>query len=86
MKHGSVTYQRDAYNADVALLASHGTFTPAQVKEALAWSANADAARLAIGGDENPGPFAPTIDAVAARALDPWAAAERLVARDSVIK
>jgi LAO/AO transport system kinase len=38
-----------------------------------------DAARAAIGGDENPGPFAPTIDAVAARRLDPWSAAERLV-------
>jgi LAO/AO transport system kinase len=37
-----------------------------------------DAARVAIGGDENPGPFAPTIDAVAARTLDPWTAAERL--------
>jgi LAO/AO transport system kinase len=53
---------------------------------ALVSEITADAARLAIGGDENPGPFAPTIDAVAARALDPWAAAERLVARDSVIK
>jgi LAO/AO transport system kinase len=39
-----------------------------------------DAAAAAIGGDDAPGPFAPTIDAVAARALDPWAAAERLVA------
>ena len=39
-----------------------------------------DAAAAAIGGDENPGPFAPTIDAVAARTLDPWSAAERLVA------
>jgi LAO/AO transport system kinase len=38
-----------------------------------------DMARAAIGGDENPGPFAPTIDAVAARRLDPWSAAERLV-------
>jgi LAO/AO transport system kinase len=38
-----------------------------------------DAARAAIGGDENPGPFAPTIEAVAARRLDPWSAAERLV-------
>jgi LAO/AO transport system kinase len=38
-----------------------------------------DAARAAIGGDENPGPFAPTIEAVAARSLDPWSAAERLV-------
>jgi len=37
-----------------------------------------DTAARAIGGDENPGPFAPTIDAVAARALDPWSAAERL--------
>jgi LAO/AO transport system kinase len=36
------------------------------------------AAAAAIGGDENPGPFAPTIDAVAARTLDPWSAAERL--------
>jgi LAO/AO transport system kinase len=39
-----------------------------------------DAAGAAIGGDENPGPFAPTIDAVAARTLDPWSAAERLAA------
>jgi LAO/AO transport system kinase len=39
-----------------------------------------DAAAAAIGVDENPGPFAPTIDAVAARTLDPWSAAERLVA------
>jgi LAO/AO transport system kinase len=38
-----------------------------------------DAARAAIGGEESPGPFAPTIDAVAARRLDPWSAAERLV-------
>jgi LAO/AO transport system kinase len=38
-----------------------------------------DASRAAIGGDENPGPFAPTIDAVAARTLDPWAAAESLL-------
>ncbi|HSZ83598.1 MAG TPA: methylmalonyl Co-A mutase-associated GTPase MeaB [Polyangia bacterium] len=35
-------------------------------------------ARAAIGGDERPGPFAQTIDAVAARTLDPWSAAERL--------
>jgi LAO/AO transport system kinase len=35
-------------------------------------------ARAAIGGDEKPGPFAQTIDAVAARTLDPWSAAERL--------
>ena len=40
-----------------------------------------DEARAAIGGDEKPGPFAPTIDAVAARTLDPWAAAERLSKR-----
>jgi LAO/AO transport system kinase len=40
----------------------------------------ADAAARAIGGDENPGPFAPTIDAVAARTLDPWSAAELLAA------
>jgi LAO/AO transport system kinase len=39
-----------------------------------------DAAAAAIGGDETPGPFAPTIDAVAARSIDPWAAAESLVA------
>jgi LAO/AO transport system kinase len=39
-----------------------------------------DAALLAIGGDEKPGPFAPTIDAVAARTLDPWSAAEALAA------
>jgi len=39
-----------------------------------------DAALAAIGGDETPGPFAPTIDAVAARTLDPWSAAERLAA------
>jgi LAO/AO transport system kinase len=39
-----------------------------------------DVAAAAIGGDENPGPFAPTIDAVAARTLDPWTAADRLVA------
>jgi LAO/AO transport system kinase len=39
-----------------------------------------DTTAAAIGGDENPGPFAPTIDAVAARTLDPWSAAERLVA------
>jgi LAO/AO transport system kinase len=38
-----------------------------------------DASRAAIGGDENPGPFAPTIDAVASRKLDPWAAAESLL-------
>ncbi len=37
-----------------------------------------DEARAAIGGDEKPGPFAQTIDAVAARTLDPWSAAERL--------
>jgi LAO/AO transport system kinase len=37
-----------------------------------------DEARAAIGGDETPGPFAQTIDAVAARTLDPWSAAERL--------
>jgi LAO/AO transport system kinase len=36
-------------------------------------------ARAAIGSDENPGSFAPTIDAVAARTLDPWSAAERLL-------
>jgi putative protein kinase ArgK-like GTPase of G3E family len=41
-----------------------------------------DAAAAAIGGDENPGPLAPTIDAVAARTLDPWSAAERLVASE----
>jgi LAO/AO transport system kinase len=39
----------------------------------------AAAGRAAIGSDENPGPFAPTIDAVAARTLDPWSAAERLL-------
>jgi hypothetical protein len=39
-----------------------------------------DAVLAAIGGDENPGPFAPTIDAVAARTLDPWSAAEILAA------
>jgi len=39
-----------------------------------------DAVAEAIGGDENPGPFAPTIDAVAARRLDPWSAAEILSA------
>jgi LAO/AO transport system kinase len=39
-----------------------------------------DAAMAAIGGDEKPGPFAPTIDAVAARTLDPWSAAEALAA------
>ncbi len=37
-----------------------------------------DAAAAAIGGDENPGPFAPMIDAVAARTIDPWSAADRL--------
>jgi LAO/AO transport system kinase len=37
-----------------------------------------DAARVAIGDDETPGPLASTIDAVAGRALDPWSAAERL--------
>jgi LAO/AO transport system kinase len=40
-----------------------------------------DEARAAIGGDEKPGPFAQTIDAVAARTLDPWSAAERLTNR-----
>jgi LAO/AO transport system kinase len=40
-----------------------------------------DEARAAIGGDEKPGPFAQTIDAVAARTLDPWSAAERLSIR-----
>jgi LAO/AO transport system kinase len=39
-----------------------------------------DAVLAAIGGGENPGPFAPTIDAVAARTLDPWSAAEMLSA------
>jgi LAO/AO transport system kinase len=38
------------------------------------------AARAAIGNDERPGPFAPTIDAVAARTEDPWSAAEALAA------
>ncbi|HEX4403478.1 MAG TPA: methylmalonyl Co-A mutase-associated GTPase MeaB [Polyangia bacterium] len=41
-----------------------------------------DEARAAIAGDEKPGSFAhafvQTIDAVAARTLDPWSAAERL--------
>jgi LAO/AO transport system kinase len=38
------------------------------------------AARAAIGSDDRPGPFAPTIDAVAARTEDPWSAAEALAA------
>jgi LAO/AO transport system kinase len=38
-----------------------------------------DAAAAAIGGDEKPGPFAPTIESVAARTIDPWAAAEALL-------
>jgi LAO/AO transport system kinase len=42
-----------------------------------------DAAAIAIGGDENPGPFAPTIDAVASRTLDPWSAAELVAAAAS---
>jgi LAO/AO transport system kinase len=47
---------------------------------ALVGELTADAARAAIGNDENRGPAAPTIDAVASRALDPWTAAERLLA------
>jgi LAO/AO transport system kinase len=38
-----------------------------------------DAAAGAIGGDEKPGPFAPTIESVAARTIDPWTAAEALL-------
>jgi LAO/AO transport system kinase len=38
------------------------------------------AARAAIGSDDAPGPFAPMIDAVAARTNDPWSAAEALSA------
>jgi LAO/AO transport system kinase len=40
-----------------------------------------DVAQAAIGDDENPGPSAPTIEAVAARTLDPWSAAERIAGR-----
>lgn len=40
-----------------------------------------DAARDAIGDDDHPGPAASTIEAVAARTLDPWSAAERLAAQ-----
>ena len=39
-----------------------------------------DAVRAAIGNDGAPGPFASTIDAVVARALDPWSAAATLAA------
>jgi LAO/AO transport system kinase len=39
-----------------------------------------DAARAALGTDENPGPLAPIIEDVAARRLDPWSAATRALA------
>ncbi len=45
---------------------------------ALVGEIGVERARAAIGNDENRGPEAPTIDAVAARALDPWSAAEHL--------
>jgi GTPase len=45
---------------------------------ALVSEITADSARAAIGSDENPGFFAPTVNAVAERTLDPWAAADRL--------
>jgi hypothetical protein len=47
LKHGTPGYQRGAYNSDIDLLAQLGKITPAQAKEAKAWSAKADAARLA---------------------------------------
>jgi LAO/AO transport system kinase len=40
-----------------------------------------DAARDAIGDEARPGPAASTIDAVAARTIDPWSAAERVAAQ-----
>jgi LAO/AO transport system kinase len=47
---------------------------------ALVGELTASAARAAIGDAETPGPQAGTIDAVATRSLDPWTAAERLLA------
>jgi len=47
---------------------------------AIAGETARDAVRAAIGSDGAPGPFASTIDAVAARAIDPWSAAATLAA------
>lgn len=47
LKKGSTTYQRQAYQSDISMIAAAGKITAAQRREAMEWSNKADASRLA---------------------------------------